>query len=200
MISKINNSDLEQHKFGFFNSYLLKLKDKVRNDSVKKILEYGVYGGMTGPEQIGYFKNDAEALKGSRYNMVFDFSLNAVIGVVPLASDLLLKNFSSYDADYGLGAALIVVGSSAVVNLGRWVYSSITKKPIESFSSLSLLGNSTSYFRDFKGVSFVLRANHPDMFEEFDIYLKPVDQGFVFSENRCSKEEISLEELCANHQ
>ena len=166
---------------GIINRELWSLRNKVSSPAIRDLIDYYVVGGMTPDEQLKYLSEvGKDPLHMCRVNTLLDFSVTSVISLAPVISNVVARSVSGYEGDLGVYAALGLVASGAVINSSRLAYTFIKKKPIESFSIVSLGANSTTYLNMFsrfiksniQKFEFTLRANHPDMFYDSDSFKK----------------------------
>ncbi len=166
---------------GYFNKRIWSFRNRTSNLYLRDFVDYYLIGGMTASEQLKYLPSvGKDPLKLSRGNMLIDFSSTAILSLGGPLFDFAMGSISSYDLKFGIYSGLVAASSSVLINSSRLVYSIVTGRPVESFSPLSLVANSTTYFNKRDSLEFVLGANHEDMFDsDLKRAVRPVFVGVV---------------------
>jgi hypothetical protein len=135
-------------KLGWINKKIWYVRNWTSSRNLKDLLDAYLVGGMTQEEQQIYLPVvNKDPIKLSRYSSYIDFGLTVGMSVFPYLTDIVLQKNTNYEGNAGLITALTAISQSFGIATFRIAYTYIKKKPIESFSLLSIAGNSTTYFK-----------------------------------------------------
>jgi hypothetical protein len=156
----------KERKLGWINKNIWFFRNWTKSQLLKDVIDAYLVGGMTSEEQEHYLPYvNKDPIKLSRRNAYIDFGLTVFLSSVPYLTDIILKKNTNYEGNAGSIMGFTAITQSFVIAAYRVGYIFVKKKPIESFSILSLMANSTTYIKQTDGLRELLNELYPSNFE-----------------------------------
>jgi hypothetical protein len=165
-IDDFTKEEPKEKKLGLINKKIWEFRNWTKSQTIKEIIDSYLVGGMTQEEQEHYLPFvRKDPIKLSRSNAYIDLGLTVFLSLFPLLMEYILHKNTKYKGNAGLITSISAISQSFAIAAYRIGYTFVKKKPIESFSILSLVANSTTYIKRTDGLRELLNVCYPGNFD-----------------------------------